>query len=78
MTKEELIKAIETMLHKEETLISVYNHHLEAILQWCDCPEQKRTEIRAILTKLSEDSKHHKADFANLLTDVKGGKIDVY
>ena len=78
MTKEQFLRDLTDIIHKEETLITTYTSHLHAVMQWSGLAEQDRAEVRSILTTLCDDSKKHLQHFTELLASIERGEIDVY
>lgn len=78
MTKEQLLNSLAEIIRHEETLVTTYTSHLQAVMQWSGISEEDRVEVRSILTTLCEDSKEHRQHFTELAASVKRGELDVY
>ena len=78
MTKEQFLSSLAEIIRREESLVTTYTSHLQAVMQWSGIAEQDRGEVRSILTTLCDESKEHRQHFTELLDSVQRGDIDVY
>ena len=78
MIREELIKHIQEGIKTEESAVTIYSRHLDAIVSRSGLPESDISELKKVLGTLIRANQRHKRILNSLLKEVQGASIDVY
>ncbi len=79
MTKERLIASLTEMIYVEEGMVTLFTHFSQALVDETEgLDEEKRKDIKKLLSALYRDSARHKEAVEDMITQVETGDKNEY
>lgn len=78
MTKDQLLEHIDEGIRTEESAITLYLRHLDAVVTRCGRPNEEVARMKGIIDSLVGNNRRHKALLENLRQEIKAEAVNVY
>lgn len=78
VSKEILLEMLRRALDAEEKAVPIYTKHLHSAVSWVPLGKEKTSEVRAVFTRLGNDSAGHKKIVEDLIKQIEGDPRDAF